>query len=47
MTNPTLYKKIATSLVGDRATNPLNNIEKTQVNQTVSKFFELFIQKHT
>jgi hypothetical protein len=46
MTKPTLYKKIAISLVGDRPTNPLNSVEKTQVNQTVSKFFELFIQKH-
>jgi hypothetical protein len=47
MTNPTLYKKISTTLVGERTTSPLTSVEKTKVNQTVSKFFELFIQKHT
>jgi hypothetical protein len=46
MTNPSLYKKISTTEVGARTTTPLTATEKTQVNQTISKFFELFIQKH-
>jgi len=46
MTNPTLYKKISTTAVENRTTSALSQTEKTQVNQTVLKFFELFIQKH-
>ena len=46
MTNPSLYKKIQIASVETRNTSPLNQTEKTQVNQTVTKFFELFIAKH-
>lgn len=46
MTNPPLYKKIPTASVETRKTSPLTQNEKNQVNQTVAKFFELFIAKH-
>jgi hypothetical protein len=46
MVTPTLYKKISTTEVENRNTVPLTQTEKTQVNQTVSKFFELFKNKH-
>lgn len=46
MTNPSLYKKATMSQVETRKTSPLTQSEKTQVNQTVTKFFELFIAKH-
>lgn len=46
MITPTLYKKISTTEVENRNTTPLTQIEKNQVNQVVSKFFELFKNKH-
>ncbi len=46
MTNPSLYKKVTMSQVETRKTSALSQTEKTQVNQTVAKFFELFIAKH-
>jgi hypothetical protein len=46
MTNPSLYKKVTMSQVETRTTSALSQTEKTQVNQTVAKFFELFIAKH-
>jgi hypothetical protein len=46
MKKPALYKKISTTNVENRTTSPLNQTEKTQVNQTLNKFFELFANKH-
>jgi hypothetical protein len=46
MTNPSLYKKATTTEVENRNTTMLTTPEKTQVNQIVAKFFELFIAKH-
>jgi hypothetical protein len=46
MTNPSLYKKTPISVVENRNTTLLSNTEKTQVNQIVAKFFQLFIAKH-
>jgi hypothetical protein len=46
MVAPTLYKKISTAEVENRNTVSLTQAEKTQVNQVVSKFFELFKNKH-
>jgi hypothetical protein len=46
MATPTLYKKVSTTAVENRNTVPLTVTEKTQVNQVVSKFFELFKIKH-
>lgn len=46
MVTPTLYKKISTTAVENRNTVSLTETEKTQVNQVVSKFFELFKNKH-
>lgn len=46
MKKPALYKKIPIADIENRTTIPLNQIEKTQVNQAVNKFFELFTNKH-
>lgn len=46
MINPSLYKKIPTVSVETRKTSSLTQNEKNQVNQTISKFFELFMNKH-
>lgn len=46
MVAPTLYKKKSTTEVENRNTVSLTEMEKTQVNQVVSKFFELFKNKH-
>ena len=46
MENPTLYKKISTTAIRNRPTRQLSESEKNQVNQTISKFFELFMNKH-
>ena len=46
MINPSLYKKIPTASVETRKTSSLSQNEKNQVNQTISKFFELFMNKH-
>ena len=46
MEKPTLYKKIPLSSVKSRETFSLSTEEETSVNNTISKFFELFKQKH-
>lgn len=46
MQKPTLYKKIPIAEVENRKTSQLSQSEKTQVNQTITKFFELFMNKH-
>jgi hypothetical protein len=46
MVTPTLYKKISTAEVENRNTVSLTQAEKTKVNEVVSKFFELFKDKH-
>lgn len=46
MIHPPLYKKIPTAAVETRKTSSLTQNEKNEVNQTISKFFELFKNKH-
>ena len=46
MNTPTLYKKKDINTVRDRETSSLTSNEKTQVTNTLSKFFELFKLKH-
>lgn len=46
MENPTLYKKISTVDVQTRNTQQLSANEIGEVNNTVSKFFELFKLNH-
>ena len=46
MNTPTLYKKKDINTVRDRETSSLTSNEKTQVSNTLSKFFELFKLKH-
>ena len=46
MNIPTLYKKKDINTVRDRETSSLSDNEKTQVNNTINKFFDLFKLKH-
>lgn len=46
MIHPSLYKKIPAASVETRKTSSLTQNEKNEVNQTVAKFFELFVMKH-
>ena len=46
MENPTLYKKVSTVDVRNGNTSQLSASETSDVNQTISKFFELFKIKH-
>ena len=46
MEKPTVYKKIPLSSVKTRDTFTLSPEEETYVNNTISKFFELFKLKH-
>jgi hypothetical protein len=46
MEKPSLYKKESISNIKVRPTQPLSVDEQTKVSETISKFFELFINKH-
>lgn len=46
MENPTLYRKQSIKDIEQRQTQPLTSDESLQVNNTISKFFELFKLKH-
>jgi len=46
MEKPTVYKKISLSSVKSRDTFTLSTEEKEGVDNTISKFFELFKLKH-
>ena len=46
MANPTLYKKKAIKDVKTKSREALTEDEKSRVNATVVKFFELFKAKH-
>lgn len=46
MEKPEVYKKKTIAEIHTRPTQALTIEEKTKVNQTISKFFELFIKKH-
>lgn len=46
MNTPTLYKKKNINDVRNRETTPLSASESTSVNNTITKFFELFKLKH-
>ena len=46
MEKPTLYKKISTNAVQNRTVQTLTDAEKSQINRTITRFFELFIAKH-
>jgi len=44
--HPPLYKKKSLQEVRNRNTSPLTNDEKQRAQAVISKFFELFINKH-
>jgi hypothetical protein len=44
--HPQLYKKKSLSQVKNRTTSQLSNTEKQKVDTVISKFFELFLNKH-
>lgn len=46
MQKPTLYRKEPLTSVKNRITRTISTEQRSQVEQTVSKFFELFIIKH-
>ena len=46
MEKPTLYRKKSISEIENRQTYELTDSEKTQVTQTINKFFDLFKSKH-
>lgn len=46
MEKPTLYKKIDLQSVRSRQTSALTSDEQSQVDSTISKFFELFKAIH-
>ena len=46
MINPTLYKKELLKNIRNRQTGNLSAEEQSQANQTINKFFELFLVKH-
>lgn len=46
MSKPTLYKKRPVVDIRNRATTQLSEDEKSAVNGTVAKFFDLFKLKH-
>lgn len=46
MENPPLYRKKSISEIENRQTYELTDLERTQVTQTINKFFELFKVKH-
>lgn len=46
MENPSLYKKISLNQARQRATYTLSDEERSEVNNTISVFFELFAAKH-
>ena len=46
MANPTLYKKESTATVNNRTTTNLTSDEQSNVDTTISKFFELFAAEH-
>ena len=46
MAKPTLYKKRPVQDVRNRTTSLLSSSELNTVNNTISKFFELFKDKH-
>jgi len=46
METPELYKKIPLSDVKVRNSKSLTTTEKERVDETINKFFELFIKKH-
>jgi|APSaa5957512622_1039677.scaffolds.fasta_scaffold161036_2 hypothetical protein len=43
---PNKYKKVPLADALSRTTHNLDATEKTQVNSTITKFFELFGNKH-
>lgn len=45
--HPLLYKKKPLQEVKQRTTSHLTNDEKVRVQTVISKFFELFIDKHS
>jgi len=47
MANPTLYKKVTASSAKDKTSTPLTADELTSAKTTITKFFELFLAKHT
>jgi len=46
MANPTLYKKNTIEAVNTRVTTDLTTDEQSQVDTTITKFFELFAAEH-
>ena len=46
MANPTLYKKETLNNVHGRTTTDLSAAEQTRVDTIITKFFELFSDKH-
>lgn len=46
MEKPTLYRKKSIKEIQERQTQSLTTEEQAMVNETISKFFELFTQKH-
>ena len=47
MANPTLYKKVTTTSARSKTTTSLSSDELTAAKATITKFFELFVAKHT
>ena len=46
MNKPTLYKKITASQALSRNTSNVTDAEATSMNNTITKFFQLFAAKH-
>lgn len=46
MAKPTLYKKKPIQDIKGRNTSPLSSQESLEINNTITKFFELFKDKH-
>lgn len=47
MDKPTLYKKVPVSTVTSKTTSSVSAEELTTARNTLTKFFELFLAKHT
>lgn len=46
MAAPNIYKKTPITSATNRPTSNLTSQEQSRVNDTISKFFELFVAKH-
>lgn len=47
MANPTLYKKVTAISAKNKTSSTLTADELTSAKSTITKFFELFLAKHT